>query len=156
MLFLVCACSQPSQGEHIRHLLNMGQIEGGEWRDAMFLGNNGVATFRSQRFRRISETCCSTIVIPPMEWDFPVYNIHKIIGQRIRNYTVAVSDSTAPGGWAVLATGSAVGTKRIHLFGRNITAAAAGPGLTLRLAVSHAVAPPVIRQFAAFAPCPTG
>jgi len=52
----------------------------------MFLGNNGVATFRSQRFRRISETCCSTIVIPPMEWDFPVYNIHKIIGQRIRNF----------------------------------------------------------------------
>jgi len=45
-----------------------------------------VATFRSQRFRRISETCCSTIVIPPMEWDFPVYNIHKIIGQRIRNF----------------------------------------------------------------------
>jgi hypothetical protein len=41
---------------------------------------------RSQRFRRISETCCSTIVIPPMEWDFPVYNIHKIIGQRIRNF----------------------------------------------------------------------
>jgi len=73
-------------GEHIRHLLHMGQIEGGEWRDPMFLGNNGVATFRSQRFRRISETCCSTIVIPPMEWDFPVYNIHKIIGQRIRNF----------------------------------------------------------------------
>lgn len=21
-----------------------------------------------------------------MEWDFPVYNIHKIIGQRIRNF----------------------------------------------------------------------
>ena len=73
-------------GEHIRHLLNMGQIEGGEWRDRMFLGNNGVATFRGQRFRRISETCCSTIVVPPMEWDFPVYNIHKVIGQRIRNF----------------------------------------------------------------------
>lgn len=73
-------------GEHIRHLLHLGQIEGGEWRDPMFLGNNGVATFRSQRFRRISDTCCSTIVIPPMEWDFPVYNIHKIIGQRIRNF----------------------------------------------------------------------
>lgn len=41
---------------------------------------------RSQRFRRISETCCSTIVIPPMEWDFPVYSTHKIIGQRIRNF----------------------------------------------------------------------
>eukprot|EP00960_Hanusia_phi_P052755 761634-Hanusia_phi.AAC.4 len=73
-------------GEHIRHLLHMGIIEGGEWRDPMFLGNNGVATFRSQRFRKISETCCSTIVIPPMEWDFPVYNTHKMIGQRIRNY----------------------------------------------------------------------
>lgn len=33
-------------GEHIRHLLHLGQIEGGEWRDPMFLGNNGVATFR--------------------------------------------------------------------------------------------------------------
>uniref|UniRef100_A0A7S0I2J0 Uncharacterized protein n=1 Tax=Hanusia phi TaxID=3032 RepID=A0A7S0I2J0_9CRYP len=73
-------------GEHIRHLLHMGQVEGGEWRDPMFLGNNGVATFRSQRFRKISETCCSTIVIPPMEWDFPVYNTHKMIGQRIRNF----------------------------------------------------------------------
>lgn len=44
----------------------------------MFLGNNGVATFRSQRFRRISESCCSTIVMPPFEWDFPVYNTHKV------------------------------------------------------------------------------
>lgn len=65
-------------GEHIRHLLHMGNIEGGEWRDPMFLGNNGVATFRSQRFRRISEGCCSTIVMPPFEWDFPVYNTHKV------------------------------------------------------------------------------
>ena len=73
-------------GEHIRRLLHLGQIEGGEWRSSMFLGNNGVATFRGQRFRRISETCCSTIVIPPMEWDFPVYNSHKVIGQRIRNF----------------------------------------------------------------------
>ena len=37
-------------GEHIRHLLHLGQIEGGEWRDPMFLGNNGVATFRSSKF----------------------------------------------------------------------------------------------------------
>ena len=36
-------------GEHIRHLLHLGQIEGGEWRDPMFLGNNGVATFRSSQ-----------------------------------------------------------------------------------------------------------
>ena len=38
-------------GEHIRRLLHLGQIEGGEWRSSMFLGNNGVATFRGQRFR---------------------------------------------------------------------------------------------------------
>lgn len=49
-------------------------------------GQNGVATFRSQRFRRISESCCSTIIMPPFEWDFPVYNVHKTIGQRVRNY----------------------------------------------------------------------
>jgi hypothetical protein len=52
----------------------------------MFLGNNGVETFASSRFRRISEQCCSTILFPPMEWSFPVFNVHKIIGQRIRNY----------------------------------------------------------------------
>ena len=28
----------------------------------------GVATFRSHRFRRISGTCCSTIVLP-LEWE---------------------------------------------------------------------------------------
>ena len=73
-------------GERIRQLLHMGTIEGGEWRDPMFLGNNGVETFGSSRFRRISEQCCSTILFPPMEWSFPVFNVHKIIGQRIRNF----------------------------------------------------------------------
>ena len=73
-------------GERIRQLLHMGVIEGGEWRDPNFLGNNGVETFESQRFRRISEACCATILLPPMEWEFPVFNVHKIIGQRIRAF----------------------------------------------------------------------
>ena len=48
-------------GEHIRHLLHLGQIEGGEWRDPMFLGNNGVATFRCLARRRppaSGRDCC--------------------------------------------------------------------------------------------------
>ncbi|KAJ1492946.1 hypothetical protein T484DRAFT_1930194, partial [Baffinella frigidus] len=85
-------------GENIRHILHLGNIEGGEWRDRMFLGNNGVAAFRSQRFRRVSETCCSSIVIPPMEWDFPVYNAHKVIGQRIRNFVANGNNLIIGGG----------------------------------------------------------
>ena len=89
-------------GERIRQLFNMGNIEGGEWRDPMFLGNNGVETFASQRFRRISESCCSTIVIPPMEWEFPVFNTHKIIGQRIRNFVANGNNLVLTGGIAAI------------------------------------------------------
>ena len=50
-------------------------------------GCTSLSDTRSHHFPvHSSETCCSTIVIPPMEWDFPTYNIHKIIGQRIRNF----------------------------------------------------------------------
>ena len=52
-------------GEHIRHLLHLGQIEGGEWRDPMFLGNNGVATFRSSKFPFRSALSCLSSSNPP-------------------------------------------------------------------------------------------
>lgn len=77
-----------------------------------------------------------------------------ISGQRVRNYKVALSNASAPGGWTPIATGSAIGTKRIHLLDHNITITAAPA--TLRLSITQTVAPPIISQFAAFAPCAQG
>ena len=65
----------------------------------------------------------------------------QVVGQRVRNYTVSVNGQ-------VVKTGEAIGTKRILLLGKNYTAG------TVVLSVQHAIAPPVLRQFAAFAPCP--
>jgi hypothetical protein len=69
-----------------------------------------------------------------------------ISGQRIRNYTVTVDG-------AAVATGEAVGTKQILLLGSNQTAITGGSSVVL--SVHQASAPPVLKQFAVFAPCPT-
>jgi hypothetical protein len=70
------------------------------------------------------------------------------LGQRIRNFTVErqVGDD-----WQQLASGGAVGRKRILLLGQTLQGNA-----SLRLRVTRAIAPPVIKAAAAFAPCRTG
>ena len=79
------------------------------------------------------------------------------VGQRVRSYSVDLVGGDDAGGGGdeggvvALAAGQAIGTKRIWLLGKNFT----GDGQKrLRLTVDRAVAPPVLRQFAAFAPCP--
>lgn len=72
------------------------------------------------------------------------------VGQRVRNYTISYQSSQSQP-WGSLAVGEAIGTKRIILFGKNITG-----GSTIRLTIQHAIAPPVMKQFGAFAPCPSG
>ena len=71
-----------------------------------------------------------------------------VMGQRVRSYNVVLVDGA---GAIALAAGQAIGTKRIWLLGKNFT----GDGQKLlRLTVNGTIAPPVLRQFAAFAPCP--
>ena len=71
------------------------------------------------------------------------------MGQRIRQYTLEqlVEGHT----WTVLAKGQAIGTKRILLLDNPISVPQTG--LSLRLNIAQAVATPVLKQFAVFAPC---
>lgn len=68
-------------GEKIRHIFKMGNVEGGEWRDPKFLRK-----ITGSLFRRMSERCCITMLFPPFEWDFPIYNPSKAIAQRMRSF----------------------------------------------------------------------
>lgn len=74
-----------------------------------------------------------------------------VMGQRIRRYTLEqlVVGQT----WMVVAKGQAIGTKRILLFDQPLPIPPSG--LSLRLNVEQAVATPVLKQFAVFAPCRT-
>jgi len=68
-------------GENIRHLFKLGRIEGGEYRDPQFLHKiDGVL------FKQLSTACCTSLVMPPFEWDFPVHNANKAVGQALRSY----------------------------------------------------------------------
>lgn len=75
-------------------------------------------------------------------------------GQRVHNWTIAaVNEDERPGSanaTIVLARGQAIGIKRIVLLGRNITTSGR---TSVRLTVTQAMAPPVLKQFAVFAPC---
>lgn len=75
-----------------------------------------------------------------------------ISGQRVRGYTV---DASVDGGktWSPLVHGQAIGTKRIKLLNSTVVAPA---DTQLRLTVTAAVATPLLRQFAVFAPCASG
>ena len=74
-------------------------------------------------------------------------------GQRVHAWTIsaeAKGGGGASAGSAVLATGQAIGIKRIILLGRNITT---NSSTRLLLTINESVAPPILTQFAAFAPC---
>ena len=83
-------------------------------------------------------------------------------GQRVRNYTISYSmsfpaadSSVSTSNTTVLARESAIGVKRILLLDRNISVPVTGVAHLL-FSVNAAVATPIIKQFAAFKPCPTG
>ncbi|KAJ1492447.1 hypothetical protein T484DRAFT_1771046 [Baffinella frigidus] len=96
-------------GENIRHLFKLGRIEGGEYRDPQFL--NKIDGFLHKidgvLFKQLSTACCTSLVMPPFEWDwslfkqlggggccmslvmlpfkwdFPVHNANKEVGQAL-------------------------------------------------------------------------
>ena len=70
-------------------------------------------------------------------------------GQRVRRYKVEYRAASGQP-WLNFAIGQAIGHKRIDLAP---TAVKLGKGAALRLVIVGAVAPPVISNFAAFAPC---
>jgi hypothetical protein len=40
-----------------------------------------IHTYTGGMFNALSQKCCTSLLFPPMEWDFPVHNPHQIIGQ---------------------------------------------------------------------------
>jgi alpha-L-fucosidase len=74
-----------------------------------------------------------------------------VVGQRIRNYTIAIAiDGDGNGGEVLIPDGISVGRKRIHLLENTYLAA---NEQTLVLTITHAIAPPQISMFGVFAPC---
>jgi len=71
----------------------MGNVEGGEWRDPRFLRK-----ITGPLFRRMSQRCCITLLFPPFEWDFPIYNPSKSIAQRIRSFVANGNSMVFTGG----------------------------------------------------------
>eukprot|EP00287_Rhodomonas_sp_CCMP768_P002175 CAMPEP_0196737528 /NCGR_PEP_ID=MMETSP1091-20130531/15224_1 /TAXON_ID=302021 /ORGANISM="Rhodomonas sp., Strain CCMP768" /LENGTH=389 /DNA_ID=CAMNT_0042081383 /DNA_START=63 /DNA_END=1229 /DNA_ORIENTATION=- len=80
-------------GEHVRHVFKMGNIAGGEWRDPRFL-----RSLKGGMFNKLSEKCCTTLLFPPMQWDFLVVNANKVIGQNIRAYVANGNSMVLTGG----------------------------------------------------------
>ena len=74
-----------------------------------------------------------------------------VVGQRVRHYTVSMAEGGG-GDFKQLYEGQSIGTKWIILLDNNVTTTAIAT--TLRLTVDKAIAPPVLKQFAVFAPCP--
>lgn len=72
-------------------------------------------------------------------------------GQRVRSF--AIESRAGRVAWMTLASGGAIGMKRILLLRQNVTVAA---DTEIRLRIIHAVAEPVLKFFGAFATCPGG
>ena len=63
-------------GDNIRHLVKMGRLAGGEYRDPHFLFD-----FQSQTFRDLSESCCTAMLMPPMKNNMPIWNTYANVAQ---------------------------------------------------------------------------
>ena len=68
-------------GDNLRHLMRLGRLQGGEYRDPHFIFN-----FESESFRDLAEECCSTMLMAPMKNSMPVWIASSAQAQRIRNY----------------------------------------------------------------------
>ena len=49
-------------------------------------GERGRERVLAPLFRALSEKCCVSLLFPPFEWDFPIYNPSKAIAQRMRSF----------------------------------------------------------------------
>mmetsp|Transcript_62507 Transcript_62507/g.146954 ORF Transcript_62507/g.146954 Transcript_62507/m.146954 type:complete len:361 (+) Transcript_62507:27-1109(+) len=68
-------------GDNLRHLVKLGRLAGGEYRDPHFL-----FTYEAQTFRDLSEACCTTMLVAPMKNNMPIWNAQSNVAQRLRNY----------------------------------------------------------------------
>jgi hypothetical protein len=91
-------------GDNVRHLIKLGRIAGGEFRDPHFLMD-----FEGQTFRDLSEACCSALIMAPMKNNFPIYNAQSNIAQRMRNFV-------ANGNHLVLTGGSLVSIEFLNRY----------------------------------------
>ena len=75
-----------------------------------------------------------------------------LVGQRVRNYTITWDGGQGTDDWQTLVTSQAIGTKAIHLLPQPLTTTTP---TRFRLTIDHAIAAPMIKQFAVFSPCAT-
>lgn len=80
-------------GDNMRHLVKLGRLAGGEYRDPHFLFDYGAQTFRD-----LSEQCCTAIIVPPMKNSMPIYNAQASVAQRLRNYVANGNHMVFTGG----------------------------------------------------------
>ena len=91
-------------GDNVRHLVKLGRLAGGEYRDPHFLFD-----FDSQTFRDLSESCCTAMLMPPMKNNMPIWNTYANVAQRLRNYV-------ANGNHLILTGGSLVSIEFLNRY----------------------------------------
>jgi len=63
-------------GDNVRHLVKLGRMAGGEYRDPHFMFD-----WSSQTFRDLSESCCTAMLMPPMKNNMPIFNANAGVAQ---------------------------------------------------------------------------
>ena len=80
------ALGRVSSAQRVRKILNVGTFTGNKWEDSHHGRGKLLHRWDSAPMQALARTCCSTIVVPPMEDDLPLFAKDSDTVTNIRSF----------------------------------------------------------------------
>ena len=78
------AVGRISSAQRVRQVLNIGHFTGNSFVEDSHGHGKFITEWDGAEFRKMSRTCCVTLVVPPMEDDLPLYDRKSTASRNIR------------------------------------------------------------------------
>ena len=73
-----------SSAQRVRQVLNIGHFTGNSFVEDSHGHGKFITDWDGAEFRKMSRTCCVTLVVPPMEDDLPLYERKSTASRNVR------------------------------------------------------------------------
>ena len=78
------ATGRVSSAQRVRQVLGVGHFTGNQYVERTTGHDKYITDWDGAAFRKLSRTCCVTLVVPPMESDLPIYDRKSTASRNIR------------------------------------------------------------------------
>jgi len=95
---LTGGAGRASSAQRVRQVLHFGTFFGNHYGDDVTGHGHFLGSLEGQQFEAMSLECCSTLIVPPMENDLPLYGDNSGMAHRIRTFVSNGNNLVLTGG----------------------------------------------------------